>query len=139
MTDPEGHHEPSARWQPRRRRDGDVDGAPPAADVLREELDRIEHRVQHVIAHGRSSFVEGSESYDRATVAILRLAALFEQEKRFGRFLTEVTGEERRGITTTRNIAAHSGYGAMNADVFWRTITERLPNVVGRIRAGLDR
>lgn len=139
MTGPEGHDEPPNRWQPLRRRVDDADGAPPAADVLREELDRIEHRVHDVIAHGRSSFVEGSESYDRATVAILRLAALFEQEKRFGPFLTEVTEEERRGITTTRNIAAHSGYGALNADVFWRTVTERCPDVVARIRSGLGR
>lgn len=139
MNEADDVHDPTPQWQIRRRTEKTADGAPPATETLRAELDRIEQRVQDVIARGRPAFVEGSESYDRATVAVLRLAALFEQEKRFGPFLTVVTDDERRGITTTRNIAAHSGYGSMNADVFWRTVTERLPEVVARIRSGLER
>src|SRR5699024_2184368 len=49
--------------------------------------------------------------------------------------LRVVTLEERRGIITTRNIAAQSGCGAMNTEIFWRTVTERLPEVIARIRA----
>lgn len=103
--------------------------------MLKDELVRIERRLEDVIAQGRDAFSEGSDSYDRATVAVLRLASLFEDEKRFAPFVSVVTTEERRGIVTTRNIAAHSGYGAMNTEIFWRTVTERLPEVIGRIRA----
>src|SRR5699024_454328 len=91
--------------------------------------------IDDVITQGRAEFTEGSDSYDRATVAILRLAALFESDERFGELLRVVTLEERRGIITTRNIAAHSGCGAMNTEIFWRTVTERLPEVIARIRA----
>lgn len=124
-----------ARWQVRPRYSVPDAGAPPALEVLREELVRIERRIDDVITQGREEFTEGSDSYDRATVAILRLAALFEDEKRFAALLSVVTLDERRGITTTRNIAAHSGYGAMNTGIFWFTVTERLPEVIARIRA----
>lgn len=117
MSDHGDHPDHAARWEMRPRTRATDEGAPVAADVLLDELSRIERRVDAVIAQGRDAFLEGSESYDRATVAVLRLAALFEEEKRFSEFLSVVTTEERRGITTTRNIAAHRGYGAMNAEV----------------------
>lgn len=124
----------SARWQVRPRSFAPDIGAPPVTEVLREELVRIELRIDDIIAQGREKFTEGSDSYDRATVAILRLAALFEDEKRFVALLSVVTPDERRGIATTRNIVAHSGYGAMNTEIFWHTVTERLPEVIARIR-----
>lgn len=96
---------------------------------------RIERRIDDVIAQGREEFAEGTDSYDRAIVAVLRLAALFEDSTRCSDLLDVVTLDERRGITTTRNIAAHSGYGAMNTEIFWHTVTERLPGVITRIRA----
>lgn len=134
MTMPEEDAEPAVRWKVRPRSSAAAEGAPSSADVLRQELDRIVHRIRDVTAQGRDSFIEGSESCDRATVAILRLAALFEDEHRFTEELSVVTLEERRGIITTRNIAAHSGYGAMNTSIFWRTMTEHLPEVISRIQ-----
>ena len=131
--------EPQKKWQVRPRSSARADGTPPAREVLEEELIRIERRIDDVIAQGREAFTEGSDSYDRATVAILRLAALFEHPKSFGAALTVVTSEERRGIITTRNIAAHSGYGSMNTTVFWSTMTERLPEIIVRIRAANQR
>jgi len=124
----------SDRWTPRRRTDAPSDGAPAPSAVLHEELSRIERRLEAVIAQGRHEFSEGSDSYDRATVAVLRLASLFEED-RFRAVLGVVTTAERRGIITTRNIAAHSGYSSMDIDIFWRTVTERLPGVIERIRA----
>ncbi|GAA1300917.1 antitoxin [Brachybacterium tyrofermentans] len=137
VTDHGEHPDHAARWEMRPRTRTTDEGAPVAADVLLDELSRIQRRVDAVIAQGRDAFVEGSESYDRATVAVLRLAALFEEEKRFSEFLSVVTAEERRGITTTRDIAAHRGYGAMNAAVSWRTVTELLPDLLARIRAAI--
>ncbi|GAA1485438.1 antitoxin [Brachybacterium fresconis] len=137
MNESSGQHEPPPRWQPRPRTTEPAHDAPPADDVLHHELVRIQHRVEDVLAQGREAFAEGSDSYDRATVAILRLAALFEDEKRYSPHLSVVTLEERRGITTTRNLVAHSGYGAMNTEIFWRTVTERLPEVIARIRGTL--
>ncbi|MGP5008112.1 antitoxin [Brachybacterium tyrofermentans] len=131
------HPDHAARWEMRPRTRTTDEGAPVSADVLLDELSRIQRRVDAVIAQGRDAFVEGSESYDRATVAVLRLAALFEEEKRFSEFLSVVTAEERRGITTTRDIAAHRGYGAMNAAALWRTVTELLPDLLARIRAAI--
>jgi methylmalonyl-CoA mutase N-terminal domain/subunit len=126
--------EPHKSWQVRPRSSAPADGAPPAREVLDEELSRIERRIDDVIAQGRESFTEGADSYDRATVAILRPAALFEQPRRFSAALEVVTPEERRGITTTRDLVAHRGYGAMNTAVFWSTVTERLPEIIARIR-----
>lgn len=135
MSDHGDHPDRAVRWKTRPRTRATDEGAPSAADVLIDEVSRIENRIDDVISQGREAFAEGSESYDRAIVAVLRLASLFEEEKRFSEFLAVVTAEERRGITTTRNIAAHRGYGAMNAGVFWRTVTELLPDLLARIRA----
>lgn len=123
------------RWQVRPRSSAPDEGAPAVAEVLQRELVRIERRIDDVVSRGREAFVVDSDSYDRATVAVIRLAALFEDDRRFAPYLRVATLEERRGITTTRNIAAHSGYGAMNTEVFWQTVTERLPDVIARIRA----
>lgn len=125
----------SDRWQVRARTSAPDDGAPAAAEVLQRELVRIERRIDAVISQGREAFVADSDSYDRATVAVIRLAALFEEEQRYAPYLSVATLEERRGIATTRNIAAHSGYGAMNTEVFWHTVTERLPEIIARVRA----
>ena len=135
MNDSRGHPERPARWQVRPRTSAPTPGAPSAPDVLHDELDRIERRIDDVLAQGRKAFREGTESYDRAIVAVLRLAALCEDPTRYTPHLEAITLEERRGITTTSNIAAHSGYGAMNTEIFWRTVTERLPEVIARIRA----
>lgn len=123
----------------RPRTDARPQGAPTDIESLHDELTRVERRIEEVARRGREAFSEGSETYDRATVAVLRLAALFEDSGRYASLLTAVTVDERRGIVTTRNIAAHSGYGAMNTEIFWLTVTERLPEVIRRIRATNER
>ena len=132
---PGDHSADSPHWSIRPRTAAPAQGAPTVVQSLREELVKIERRIEDVICQGREAFTEGSDSYDRATVAVLRLAALFEESGKYGQHLSVVTLDEQRGIITTRNIAAHSGYGAMNTDIFWRTVTERLPEVIARIRA----
>ncbi|MDN5655133.1 MAG: DUF86 domain-containing protein [Kocuria sp.] len=134
MTTSSEQPEGTARWQVRPRTAALADGAPTALEVLHDELGRIERRIDDVILQGRDSFREGSDSYDRAIVAVLRLAALFEDSTRYAPHLDVVLPEERRGITTMRDITAHSGYGAINTEIFWRTVTERLPEVIARAR-----
>lgn len=104
--------------------------------MLSDELNRIDDRIRRTAADGRGAFFEGSDSYDRAVVAVIRLAALFEdEESRFGALLTVATKRERTGIAQTRNIAAHRGYAAMNDDQFWETVTTDVPAFIEKIRA----
>ncbi|WP_394216679.1 antitoxin [Brachybacterium vulturis] len=134
-----GHHSAGApRWSVRPRTAAPAPGAPTAVQSLHDELAKIERRLEDVICQGREAFTEGSDSYDRATVAVLRLAALCEDPSRYAPHLTVITLDERRGIVTTRNIASHSGCGAMGTGIFWRTVTERLPEVIARIRAASE-
>ncbi|MFQ6484517.1 antitoxin [Brachybacterium epidermidis] len=129
---------PQDQWRIQGRVEREASGAPSPAESLLTELDRIQVRLNDVIEQGRPAFFEGSDSYDRATVAVIRLAALFEEPSRFAPLLTAVTLDERRGIITTRNIAAHSGYRAMDANIFWQTTTAHLPGVIARLRAGVE-
>lgn len=85
---------------------------------------------------GREAFQDGSETYDVACMVIIRLAALLERED-LAPYLTAVTEEERRAIRTTRNIAAHAGYRAMNDGLFWLAVTERVPEILDRIEGGM--
>lgn len=139
MNGSQEHPERPARWQVRPRTSAPARGAPSAPDVLRDQLDRIERRIDDVIAQGRNAFREGSDSYDRAIVAVLRLAALCENPTRYAPHLDAITLDERRGIVTMRDIVARSGYSAMSTEIFWRTVTERLPEVIARIRAANQR
>lgn len=109
--------------------------APPAREVLADELDRISKRLARTEADGRDDFFEGSDSYDRAVVAVIRLTALFEDERRFGELLGEVTERERIGIRQTRNIAAHHGYASMDEETFWETATVDMPAFIAKLRA----
>lgn len=129
---------PQDQWRIQGRVEREASGAPSPEESLLIELERIQVRLNDVIEQGRPAFFEGSDSYDRATVAVIRLAALFEEPSRFAPFLTAVADDERRGITTTRNIAAHSGYRAMDADLFWQTTTEHLPGVIARLRTEVE-
>lgn len=74
---------------------------------------------------GRDAFFEGSSAYASGCVAIIRAAALFEQDE-FEMFLTAVPETVARGVRTTRNIVAHSGYRSMDDDVFWTTLDVHL-------------
>lgn len=112
-------------------------GLPPEVsdlDAFREELDAIGHRIDKVVARGRAAFRRDSDSYDNASIALIRLAALFEDDDRFLPLLSPVTDEERRGIVTTRNIVSHRGYRTMDAGRFWSTITTDVPDLLRRIR-----
>ena len=71
-------------------------GASTAVQSLRDELVKIERRIEDVIRQGREAFTEDSDPYDRATVAVLRLVALFEDfEPGYAPHLTVVTLDER--------------------------------------------
>lgn len=98
------------------------------------ELDAIAQRADRVAAAGRAAFIDGSPSYDTASMAIIRLAGLFEV-RRFAPFLGIVDPIEARGIRATRQYAAHGGYREMDDDEFWRTITEDVPEFVNRLRS----
>lgn len=135
---PDDHPADARHWSVRPRTAAPSQGASTAVQSLRDELVKIERRIEDVIHQGREAFTEDSDPYDRATVAVLRLAALFEDSSRYAPHLTVVTLDERRGIVTTRNLASHSGCGAMNSEIFWRIVTERLPEVIARIRAAND-
>lgn len=122
---------------PRRRVDRAAErpDLPPGVDDLGAfvtELAAIERRIERVLASGRAAFSDGSDSYDHASMAIIRLAALFEDE-RFHRSLSSVSETERRGIATTRNVVAHHGYRAMDDERFWRTITIDVPALLRRV------
>jgi hypothetical protein len=126
---------PAARFQPVPRADADPP-APLPVPARREfdgELDGIQARIDRVVAAGRTDFGEGSPSYDVASMAIIRFAALLEV-KRFAGFLAALTDTERRGATATRNFASHSGYRAMDEGEFWHTVTVDLPALIARLR-----
>ena len=109
---------------------------PSAREVLTAELNAISVRLARTAADGRDQFFEGSDSYDRAIVATVRLAALFEDERRFGELLADVTDRERMGIRHTRNIAAHHGYASIDDDTFWETVTVDMPAFIAKLRGG---
>lgn len=118
-------------------RPGEPRGLPPKVDDLDAfdaELDAIQYRIEKVIERGREAFFDGSSSFDHASMAIIRLSALFEDE-RFLRLLTPVTDAERRGIATTRSVVAHHGYRTMDDERFWSTITTDVPDVLRRVHA----
>ncbi|MDO5093098.1 MAG: antitoxin [Propionibacteriaceae bacterium] len=98
------------------------------------ELRSLELRTERVRAAGRAAFADGNDSYDVATVVILRLAALLERQD-VAQLDAVLTAEEAAAIRTTRNIAAHAGYKSMNDDLFWLAVTERIPDILRRLRA----
>lgn len=107
---------------------------PTAAQQLDRELTKIEARLAAVARAGRDQFFDGSEAYDRATVAAVRLAALYEPTSSLHRLVQVASEETERGLIATRNIAAHSGYAAMDDDRFWETAAVFMPELVRSIR-----
>ena len=83
---------------------------------------------------GRVGFEPRTARYAAASLAIVRAAALFENED-FTDLLADVPMGTRRGITATRNIIAHAGYATMNDDVFWHTVDVSLPSLIAALRA----
>jgi hypothetical protein len=101
---------------------------------FRDSLDDIESYLQLATSAGRAAFVRRSGAYASGAVAITRAAALFEVAG-FRRFLSAVDETTARAIATTRNIADHSGYRAMDDERFWITLTNDLPRFVAELRA----
>lgn len=134
---PKGETQPPERFAARRRDASPAGvsypGVPDKRTVFAEELARIEARIRKVRAGGRENFRDGEEHYDIASMAIVRLAALFE-EKGYAEFLNKVAGEEAAGIAATRNFAAHSGYRRMNDNLFWESVTVHAPAFIAKVR-----
>lgn len=101
---------------------------------FRDSLDDIESYLLLATSGGREAFVRRSGAYASGSVAITRAAALFEVSG-FARFLAEVDEPTALAIATTRNIADHSGYRAMDDDRFWLTLTVHLPQLLHELRA----
>lgn len=131
---PQMPHDPEGKFarKPRGPRTADDLDVPPR-QAFDAELDAITQRAGRVLAAGRAAFIDGSVSYDIASMAIIRLAGLFEA-RRFGPFLVNITPTEQRSIKATRQYAAHGGYREMDDDEFWHTVTVDVPDLVGRLR-----
>lgn len=66
--------------------------APTPRELLERELGRVDARIRWILSKGRAAFSDDSLAYDVAVVAIVRLAALFEDQKdRYGELLSSVT------------------------------------------------
>ncbi|MHA7984836.1 HepT-like ribonuclease domain-containing protein [Rathayibacter sp. CAU 1779] len=62
-------------------------------------------------------------------MAIIRLKALTEVPD-FAPFFRVLDDEQLAGLTRVRNIAAHGGYLAMNDDILWDVVTQRLEPIL---------
>ena len=100
-----------------------------------DSLDEIAHAISLAAPPGTQQIHRGSLEYYTASMAIIRLAALVEEDA-YESFLTAATTTERRAIATMRNIAA--GYREMNDSLLWQTLTTGLPELLDRLRAASD-
>lgn len=127
------HTGDARRFEPRPRSDTDRRARTDAQNI-RDELQRILHRCDSVMAEGRETFGEGAPHYDVASMVVIRLAALLERPE-FADLAERLTPDEVTAIKATRNIAAHAGYVGMNDDLFWAAVTIRIPELVRRLTA----
>src|SRR5699024_2118022 len=100
-----------------------------------DSLDEIAHAISLAAPPGTQQIHRGSLEYYAASMAIIRLAALVEEDA-YESFLTAATTTERRAIATMRNIAA--GYREMNDSLLCQTLTTGLPELLDRLRAASD-
>ena len=124
---------PRPRLSPSRRHPPSVPAPPSARELFDQELDRIDARVTAIRGAGRAGFHDGAAHYDQASMVVIRLAALFEDDDH-AELLSRVTDDERRGVSAMRNFAAHRGYRAMNDDWLWETVTVQVPQLLDRLR-----
>lgn len=119
-------------FTPRPRQAGDERDRNDRANLL-GELQRIATRLQsRVLGSARAGFRDGSDSYDAASMAVVRLHGLL--DRREHAFLLQVVTEnELRAIGTIRNIVSHGGYRSMDDESFWETATIQLPELVERL------
>lgn len=119
------------------RRDPPADFEPTAHPSDRtnflDALDEIDHALGLATRAGTERISRRSLEYYTACMALIRLAALFEDEA-YLEFLSPATTTERRAIATMRNIAAHAGYREMDDDLLWRTLTTDVPHLIARLR-----
>jgi len=92
----------------------------------------ILQRARSVATGSRDDFFDGAPLYDTASMAVVRLASLTERAE-FGPWMGVLTEQEIVGIRATRNIVAHAGYTTMDDDIFWETVTRRVPELVERL------
>ncbi len=103
--------------------------------LLERELGIVSKHLDRVRAGGLEAFDRDGEGYGLAVFAVIRLQSILE-DRRFADYLQDVSGLERSAIRTTRDIAAHAGYSGTRDVEFWISVTERIPEVIGRILAG---
>lgn len=99
-------------------------------------LDDIGSYLEEARRGGRRGFEPRTARYAAASLAVIRAAALFENDD-FDGFLRDIPEMTRRGITSTRNIVAHAGYATMDHVVFWQTIDVHLPALLVRMRGAV--
>lgn len=117
------------RRLPRRQKSGaDYDRA-----NFQHELTMILQRAHSVAASPREQFSDGTPVYDAASMTVIRLAALTERAE-FGPWLESLTAEEVAGIRAMNNIIVYAGYATVDDEVFWETVTERIPEIVERLQ-----
>ena len=119
-------------FEPRPRSDGAARARNDRENLL-DELHRIDERLRRrVIGTDRVAFHDGSDAYDAASMAIVRLHGVL--ERREHAFLLEAVREvELRAIGTIRNIVSHGGYRSMDDESFWETVTGQLPELLQRL------
>lgn len=126
-----GEEGANARFSPLPRRQAPKPSVHDEANI-REELRRIRKRVEFVATSDRVDFVDGSASYDIASMVVIRLASLIERSE-LTRWAQALSHDEIAAIRTTRNSAAHAGYTGMNDELFWEAVTELVPEIVERL------
>ena len=100
---------------------------------IRAELESIGARTALVVVSDRGGFHDGSVTYDAASMAVIRLAALLDRPEVDAVAQGVLSAEERAAIRTTRDIVAHAGYRDMNDDLLWLAATRRLPDILRRL------
>ncbi|TAM71131.1 MAG: antitoxin [Microbacteriaceae bacterium] len=121
------------RKRDRRKPSGGAQAHASDEELFSTELGKILGRLRGVIDSDRSAFYDGSETYDHASLAVMRLAAMLEDSSPFTNRFAALDDEARRGIITTRNIISHVGYASMDDEIFWRTVTVDVPAALGSL------
>lgn len=119
---------------PRSPREGsEIDRRESAWARFLESLEDIDSYLSVARLGGPDEFEPRTARYAAASLAIVRVASLFENGD-FADYLGSVPDGARRGVIATRNIVAHAGYVAMDDELFWRTIDVDLPPLLARLR-----
>ncbi len=110
---------------------------PSARQNFLDAVEEITHALALATPPGAGGITRRSHEYYAANMAIIRTAALFEEDS-FVPFLRSVPTSQRRAIATMRNIAAHAGYRQMDDTVLWETLTSDLPRLLSSLRTAAE-